>query len=244
MKHTLLVTLLITFFGNTLLSKNVSPYIDIDFDDCLIRDTGQQNIPVEVGGSPACGCGLEGDALYLDGNADYFSLAEDMSSFFGKDFTLSFYIQIDNDPFLSQSVDLLSYQKECKRDSSLTLKYIPSIRECRLDIVKSLSRNTQINFKLDEGRCWQHIVIVRDRFDYLVYLNGRLAGMESAQTDYVFSPAARFSVANSPCIGISDIRFTGAIDQLQLFNRALNELEIHGLDLFPDRILNNWRICS
>jgi gliding motility-associated-like protein len=215
-----------------------NPAIDINFNNCQIDDDGSSSVVLETGGSPLCECGLEGDALYLDGNQDYLSIAEDLSSLFGNDFTLSFYLKIENDPSLSMAVDILSLQKECKRDSSLTLKYIPSIRECRLDIVKSLARNTQINFTLDEGKCWQHIVIVRDYFTYYVYLNGRLAGSELAQTDYVFSPDARFSVANSPCLGLSDIRFEGYIEELQIYNRALNEVEINGLDLYPDQILN------
>lgn len=231
------IQLLLVFVLN---AQTGNPYIDIDFNDCQIQDIGQANVSLDVGGGPACGCGLEGDALYFDGIADYLTLDQDLSSLFGNDFTISFYIQIENDPNLALAVDLLSLQNECKRDSSFTLKYIPSIRECRFDIVKNLSRSTQINFELDEGRCWQHIVIVRDRFDYLVYLNGRLAGLEAAQTDYVFAPEARFSVCNSPCIGVSnDIRFEGGLEQLRIYDRALNELEIHGLDLYPDMILNN-----
>jgi len=233
----LIFALFLTALINNAQAQN--PYIDIDFNNCQIQDLGQTNVVLETGGAPLCGCGLDGDALYFDGNSDYLAVAQDLSGLFGNDFTISFYVKIENDPGLAVAVDLLSLQKECKRDSSMTLKYIPSIRECRLDIVKSLSRNTQINFKLEEGRCWQHIVIVRDHFDYLIYLNGKLAGSKAAETDYVFSPSARFSIANSPCVGQSDVRLEGGIESLKIYNRALNELELHGLDLFPDMILNN-----
>jgi len=156
----LIFALFLTALINNAQAQN--PYIDIDFNNCQIQDLGQTNVVLETGGAPLCGCGLDGDALYFDGNSDYLAVAQDLSGLFGNDFTISFYVKIENDPGLAVAVDLLSLQKECKRDSSMTLKYIPSIRECRLDIVKSLSRNTQINFKLEEGRCWQHIVIVRD----------------------------------------------------------------------------------
>jgi len=217
-------------------AQTINSYIDIDFNDCQIQDSGVQNIDLLTGGSPECGCGLDGEALYFNGITDYLSVDKDLSSIFNQDFTISFYLQINN---TIGTTDILSLQNECKRDSSFTLRYIPSINECRLDLVKNLSRSTQINFKLDESHCWQHIVIIRDGFDYLVYLNGRLAGSDSAITDYVFSPSARLAVANGPCIGISDERLSGAIESFKVYNSALNDIEIQTLDLNADMIINS-----
>lgn len=231
--------LIVLVLSTTAWAQTINPSIDIDFNNCVLEDIGAENVVLATGGSPICDCGVEGDALNFDGIDDYMEIESEVSSVFSRDFTLSFYVRIDNNPNLSGTVDLISLQKDCKRDSSFTLKYIPSIRECRLDIVKNLSRSTQINFKLDEGKCWQQIVVVRDRFDYLVYLNGRLAGQEAAATDYTFSPYATFAVSNSPCIGISDTRLQGAVEQLKVFNEALNELEIADLNLYPDVIMSN-----
>ena len=215
-----------------------NPIVRVDFNDCQIQDSGPQNISLVSGGNPLCICGLNGDALDMDGIDDHLSMNEDLSFLFNKDFTLSLYIRIDNNPNYSGTVDVLSLQKECKRDSSFTLKYIPSIRELRLDIVKNLSRSTQINVRIDEGKCWQHIM-VRRGFEYSIYLNGRLAGRESAVTDYFFSPEARLALSNSPCLGVSDVRMEGAVEQWLIFDKALNEIEIMGLDLFPDHIMTS-----
>ena len=228
------ISLFFIFIGGCLFGQ--APSILIDFNNCLVQDSGSQNVALSTGGAPQCICGLEGDALNFDGFDDYLNVDEDISPLFNSDFTLSFYLRVDN---TLGTVDILSLQKECKRDSSLTLKYIPSINECRFDIVKNLSRSSQINFKLDEGICWQHIVLVRDGFEYRVYLNGKLAGQEAAITDYFFSPSARLAVSNSPCQGISDVPLSGAVEKLMLYDRALNELEITGLKLFPDHIMTS-----
>jgi len=227
-------TLILLFI--TISVQAQTPFINVDFNNCQIQDAGVQNISLVSGGAPACDCGLDGDALYFDGNNDYLDFDADLSQIFGNDFTISFYLNITN---TVGTADILSFQKECKRDSSFTLKYIPSIRECRFDIVKSLSRSTQLNFKLDEGRCWQHIIIMRENFDYFVYLNGRLVVNDAASTDYVFSTDSKLSIANSPCLGITDTRLQGALENFRVYDEALNDLEIQGLNLFPDMILNN-----
>jgi gliding motility-associated-like protein len=205
----------------------------------VFQDSGKNGFAIETGGSPICGCGLDSDALFLDGVDDYVSILDDVSNIFNNNFTLSFYVKIENNPGASVAVDLFSLQKKCERDSSITLKYIPSIRECRLDIVKNLSRSTQMNFTLDEGKCWHHIVIVRDRYNYYIYVNERLVQSELAPTDYKFSPNATFSISNSPCLAVNDIRLKGAIENFQIFDKALTDLEIPGLNLFPDVILNS-----
>jgi gliding motility-associated-like protein len=210
--------------------------INIHFDNCQIEDSGPQNLPLRVEGNPLCVCGLESDALFLDGVNDELIVEQDLSNVFNNDFTISFYVKIDN---ATGSVDVLSFQKECKRDSSFTIKYIPSIKEIRLDIVKNLATSTQMQFTFDEENCWQHIVFVRDGFNYYTYLNGKLSFKESVPTDYVFSPDSRLMFGSSPCADINNERMAGVIESIDIWNKALNEIEIRTLDLFPDHIMNN-----
>lgn len=231
----LLCLFFILLIGVQLNSQLIRPMISLDFNECRIQDTGIQNSVLQVGGLPGCVCGLDGDAIRFDGADNFIHFEDELSNLFSKDFTISFYINIEN---TSGVVDILSFHKTCVRDSSFTLKYLPQIKQFRFDMVKNLSRSTQMLFQLDETSCWQHIVITRKGFDYTIYLNGRLVSQTRAETDYIYSPFGNFAIANSPCLGTSDSRLMGTIENFQVYDKSFIELEVQSLDMHADQILN------
>lgn len=229
-----LMCLLLLVFSR-LTAQNLKPMISLDFNECQIQDQGVQQALLQVGGLPECVCGPEEDAVRFDGMDNYIHFEDKLNALFSKDFTISFYVKIEN---TSGVVDILSYHKTCVRDSSFTLKYLPQIKQFRFDMVKNLSRSTQMLFQLDETSCWQHIVITRKGFDYTIFLNNRQVAQTRAETDYIYSPVGTFAISNSPCLGISDVRLRGDIENFQIFDKSFIELEVKSLDLHADQILN------
>lgn len=237
LKHLRIWSVLFTwlFFVPAIEGQITNPVISLDFNDCQIRDKGIQNAVIQVGGLPDCVCGLDGDAIGLNGVDNYIHFEDGLSHLFSKDFTISFYVRIEN---TFGVVDLLSFHKTCVRDSSFTLKYLPQIKQFRFDMVKNLSRSTQMLFQLDETSCWQHIVITRKGFDYTIYLNGKQVSQTRAETDYIYSPVGSFAISDSPCLGTSDVRLKGVLENFQVFDRAFIELDVNSLNLQADQIVN------
>ena len=84
--------------------------------------------------------------------------------------------------------------------------------------IAKASSSTALNFN-----CWNHLVFTVDGSFYRVYLNGTLTG--SMQSNYLPENFLKYS----NLIGKNSLSATCILDQLKLFNRALNLTEIQNV---------------
>ncbi len=206
-----------------------------NFEDCDATDVSMNNSDGIVFGDPACDCGVQGNSLYFDGDDDYMVLAGNVETYFtDRVFSLSMYFQTD-DSFGTH--DILSKRAAGDYDQAYAIRYTPSSRTLTVDIAASDSVRTTFFEKLDPGTCWIHLVVVKGPRNHNIYVNGQLIATTPVdETMDITSPAA-LQVGNGPCIGSTDRRFNGWLDEMRFYNRVLTEEEVQGLYLAPDKIV-------
>ena len=207
------------------------------FENCDAKDVSLNNSDGIVFGEPDCGCGVLGNALFLDGVDDYAAITGNVETYFrASRFTLSFYFRVDD---ASGTHDILSKRSACNFDHSFSVRYTPASHTLGVDIAESADVRTTFNQKIDPSLCWVNLVIVKDKLVHRIYINGVLIASQSVPDFLDISNSTPIHIANSPCINTTDRRFKGFIDEMRVYNRILDDEEIKDLYLAPDRIISN-----
>jgi gliding motility-associated-like protein len=206
------------------------------FENCDAKDVSLNNSDGIVFGEPVCSCGVSGNALYLDGVDDYAVITGNVETYFkASRFTLSFYFRVD-DP--TGTHDILSKRTNCDFNHSFSIRYTPASHTLAVDLAESADNRTTFIEKIDPSLCWIHVVVVKDKESHRIYVNSRLIASQSVSDFLDLSTSIPIHIANSPCIGTTDRRFKGFIDEMRIYNRILDDEEIKDLYLRPDRIFS------
>ena len=208
------------------------------FDDCaaLGRDDSGNNAEAIVQGDPACACGVLGNAINLDGVNDYLLFLGTISNAFNTiDFSISLYIKPTN-PIGSQSI--LSKKESCSIDRAFSLRYISGANSINAQLSQDAMRSASVTSQIALEPCWYHIVYVRRGNRSQLFIDGELMQEVAADSRVNIDNNAELNIANGECVGITDNRFAGLIDELRVYERALRVEEVRALNLKPDRIQN------
>ncbi|MCB0639118.1 MAG: gliding motility-associated C-terminal domain-containing protein [Lewinella sp.] len=209
---------------------------DGDFTDAT-GNTGNTGIPL---GTPEFVCGVDGQAVLLDGGNDQVRVpvgAGVNREFDTEDFTVSFY-------FKSVGFDGIQYLLS-KRDTACAdprkfyLRYVPNARTFNAFLAQDEEKDAEVIRSINNFSCWQHIVLVRDGLRVKLYLNGRFIGEDGTASRVDIETPGDLYIGGSTCLTGVERPFAGLIDEMRIYNRALDEDEITGLFLRPDQILTN-----
>jgi len=229
---------LIILLGFSSLLFSQTPVMDLSFDGCILDAKGSLDVQVIPLSVTSCDCGLEGEAMEFDGNISSLAFDDKINPVFNSDFTIDFYFTVLNKHDI---VDILSFKKDCNSDSSFTLQYLPSINEIRFLARGSEFQSIELSMELDQTQCWHHMSIVRQEFNYFLFLDGEMGTVTNAERKYTFAPENVFSMANNSCLyssGTNYHRFRGRIDQFKIYDYAFNNLELNKIEIKSDEILN------
>ncbi len=210
-----------------------------DFDDCQVTDNTGNFMDGQILGSMDCDCGVgdNSSAFYFNGSGDTIQLDGELKSFFNDDFSLSFYLWMDNVSIISS---IMSIQGECQtaRDSAFFIRYFPVTKEVVIEMSKNFGEIITLRSKLPVNNCWNHILFTKEGQDYTLYLNGLFVEKINFISTVVLGQDFPFLIGASPCVGANEEFFRGKIDELKFINRALkSEEEILGIQDYPDKIL-------
>jgi gliding motility-associated-like protein len=211
-----------------------------DFDNYPITDRSGSGNKALVGADSVLECGVSGNALRFDGvRSELFFLGPMLDEFKSGDFSISFYMKATQAVSGSAAFDILSKKTGCHPDSTgFAIRYTPSANQMSVELVESKTQRTTLIARLDFNRCWQHIVVIRSNNRLSLYVNGRLAGTTLANKRLIISNSVPLKISGGPCIGSTDRRFGGFIDEFRVYARVLNETEVQQLFTRPDRIAN------
>jgi len=205
------------------------------FDACDATDNSGGGTNGIIMGNANCGCGAKPNGFLFDGNTTI-QLLGSPDVLFGDDFTISFFIQPD--PQSNSVMDVLSKSEACGIDSTVELKYNPVTREISLTLSQQANNSFRSSFILPTDRCYHHIVFVRRDRDVYCYYDG-------IQQSKIGSPAfvkilnnGIFTIGGGPCQANGEVPFSGTLDELRFYNRALTTLEVQELTLPVDRIVS------
>jgi gliding motility-associated-like protein len=206
------------------------------FDTCIPTDQESTFNNAQFSGNPECVCGPGSDAFSFDGIDDFAVFEQDINTIFEDDFSISFYFRIGTS---TEPVDIISFRPTCTRDSSFSIRYIPAINELSVEFSENVGERAVTKSTLNTDNCWHWVVYTRSTTEYKLFLDGVKVDEADSDRQLMLNDTVRLSIANSPCVGISDVRFDGILDELKIFNRTIDESEIPLLDQRFDKIISN-----
>lgn len=206
-----------------------------DFTDA----TGDSANGAIASGVPEFGCGVEGDALVLNSGNDFLRVAGGNTNnvnreFDSEDFTLSLYFKsvgVNGTQFLVSKRDT-----NCNNLQFFTVRYAPLTRSVSV-LLQQNNQQARIDHRINNGDCWQHLVIVRDENSVKLFLNAEEVGEARTSSRVDIENNGEFLIGSTECRSTGEIPFDGLIDEVRVYNRPLRLSEVRGLYSFPDRIL-------
>lgn len=210
------------------------------FDSYPIVDKSGNGNKAIAGGDTTLSCGVESNALRFDGISTevIFIGPAIFDNFKTADFSVSFYIKPSTQSGSIATFDILSKRKRCTTDSSFAIRYTPAANQLSIELSENVRTRHVMVQKLDFARCWQHVVITRAFNRLSLYVNGRLVQTNFSTKRVAINNDAALTMSKSPCIGSTDRKFLGNVDELRIYERAINEGEVAALYTAPDRIAN------
>jgi gliding motility-associated-like protein len=210
------------------------------FDSYPIIDKSGNGNRAVMGGDTLLGCGAEGNALRFDGiTSESIVIGPAVfDNFRTADFSVSFYMKSGTQAGAISSYDIFAKRKKCGTDSSFAIRYTPTNNQISVELNENVRVRNIIVQKLDFARCWQHIVVTRAFNKLSLYVNGRLVQTNLSTKRVAINNDAPLTIAKSPCIGTTDRKFTGYLDEFRIYDRAINDAEVAALYRNPDRIAN------
>ena len=193
------------------------------FDDCAVTDETGMSVDGVISGDPACGCGVERNALYFDGQDDYVEFFSNAGTILSQDFTVSFYMLPEN---TNGIIDIFSKRAGCLPDSAVAIRYEVDTRTLKAELTEGINERANIEMVLPEGQCWFHITWIRADRTLALFLDGELMVVEEFDDQIDARNQGIFSIATSPRLGNGEERFRGALDEFNIFNRALSPDEV------------------
>jgi gliding motility-associated-like protein len=226
---------LVGFFEKTYGQSDPALLYHFSFDSCSLRDQQRKATPSSVG-PIACTCGVQSDAFEWNGGLHFASWdGPGLANFFVNDFTVSFYFKPDRS--VSGVMDILSKRSNCGIDSFFAIRYLSDNHVISAEIIGRVDNIGSLNAKLPENRCWHFISFTKSGQRLTLYINGVQRATKINNYTITVQNDGKLAVANSPCLGVSDIRYKGSLDELTLYTRALRADEIRSQYVETDLLL-------
>lgn len=219
---------------------NIGLVAHYSFEGNLNDVTGNTSNTGTAEGNPGYACGVVGQALLLDGANDQIKvLSQDgvNREFDREDFSISFYFKSTG--FNGTQYLLSKRDTACSDPRMFFLRYVPTARTLNAFFAQDEDKDVNLIEVINNFSCWQHVAIVRDDLRIKLYLNGAfVSDLGTASRIDLETPGALY-IGGSDCLGGTETSFSGLIDELRVYNRALDNEEIEDLFFRPDQILTN-----
>ncbi len=218
------------FAAWTIQSQSVEA--QFDFNNCSFQDATNSYGEPTTTASPNCTCGVTGDALSFTGTESLNFPDLDMA--LQGDFTMSFYFFPKGDTMI---MDIISITNDvCNYDSTMHITYSPEQNKVKVDFQERPSKRAHLEGTLDINKCWHHIVITHKDNQYDLYIDEKRVDVKSIPA-IAIKPDARFKISGNSCIGPTLSPYIGLLDELYIWDYALNSQELVEIHKSPDQII-------
>ncbi len=204
------------------------------FDNCSLAEMGGEIPNIVANNDTTCVCGVLDQSLLFDGVNDYYILPDTVKSMFLDDFTFGFNFWLDSN---IGNQPLFAIKDSCDKDSTITLRYIPSINQMELNVSERTGTQWNSRTELNDNLCWHRFVLTKEGNIYNYYIDNIFVEAFDNLKVSPLSALAKVYLGTSPCVGILDSLFEGKIDEIFLDRRAWSFAEIRNSDYFADQII-------
>jgi sialidase-1 len=171
--------------------------------------------------------GRFGQAFDFD-SGEFITFGNSTCNFGFEDFTLSFWIRLD----APGQMALFTKRPLCVLNQMIDLRVLAS-GDVNVEFSgpqASGYTSLQAPGMLGDGE-WHHVAWSRSLQTLEIHIDGCLAATEDSLVPIIFSNSAPFMAGKGPCTGSPDgtVPFDGALDEIQVYMRALDDAEIAAL---------------
>lgn len=230
------VMMLVTVFCIPVMAQ-ISPSCHYDFDNDDLteltgnHDAGQADPDIQY----ICGDGTTSRALYFDGGMDTVSLDPDVKDLFDEDFSLSMSFWIED---TSTSHVLFSIQDSCEVDSSLVITYSSALSEIQVRWTRDFSELLEFRSDFNRDRCWHDLIFIRDGADFSFYLDNEFQGTQDFGEEVILGQDFPVYLGFSDCVPSRYEYFSGRIDEVRIYDRAIDVPTINSIVSIADNLLS------
>lgn len=214
----------------------------ISFDHCETVDDSENRNHAYFSSKPNCRCGVSGQALSFDGETDFLEFDSDLNTVLNApNYSISFYFKPDlNFNYYS----LFSRSELCQKNPFLEAWML----EETFTVFQQNRRYHRIEKQIEQT-CWKHLVFVKNEFGIQVFVNGKLIAEHSRRKRIYFASEANLIFGASTCKQVNSLsNYKGLIDEIKIYNRALNPAEINSIfhNTYTNRMILNspTELCS
>lgn len=233
---TLALLLLCTLIARPVIDTPATFHYDDDlvayysFNQCDARDDTNNGSDGQLFGNVGCRCGIEGEGLQFDGADDYVTFKGVVNRYFNTtDFSISFYFKPKGLGVFRQS--LISKREICDEYNMLDIILDKRQGIVDTDVHETPTKDYPNLSPSYPGDGWTHYVLTRKGRMAYTYINGVKQHRSVRCSGVDITNMALLSLGNSPCVGEGTRRFSGLMDELRVYDRALTEDEILSLYL-------------
>jgi hypothetical protein len=175
--------------------------------------------------------GYVGQGLGFNGQANYVNLGAALGNFGAGEFTIQFWINTLN---TTETEELISKRSTCDSVNPLFDIRLKANGQITFGIsgtnglgVKSVL--SSLNKPFNNG-AWHHYAVTRSGTAINVYVDGSPDTAATATATANINNTANCRIGKGPCVGSDGTAyFTGTLDEIQFYNRALSASEILGI---------------
>lgn len=235
-------TLLLFVAASTLLvaQTTVGLVAHYTFDGNYTDLTGNSANGGVASGVPEFACGVNGQAVQFFGGNDFIRIPGGTSNninreFDTEDFTLSFYFK----PVGFNGTQYLISKRDtaCDFQNYFYIRYAPVTRTISA-YLRQGNQEIRLDHRIQNLDCWQNVVLERDNRRIRLYLNGEFISEQGSTSRIDIFNSGELTIGSANCLGANETAFVGLFDDLRIYNRALNDLDVEALFTRPDMILN------
>ena len=241
--HHSLFTGLLVLLSFALNAQNLAAYYP--FENNLADVTGNTSNTGAPTGNPYYTCGIEGNALSLDGQDDKVTIlgGQINEEFDTEDLSISFYFKSrggDGQQYLLSKRD-----PSCFGGNEFYILYLPQQRTINCVFRETDIKSAEVIHQLDNTACWQQVGIVRESGRLRLYINGELQAVDGTANRVDIENNGDLIIGDSNCkISGSELPFNGLIDDLRIYSSALNDQQMRDLYTSPDQIQSTSQVAN
>ena len=192
-----------------------------------------------MGGTASYECGVQGDAILLDGVDDrvVFQGTDINGEFDDENFTLSFYFKQVATGGTQYLVSNRPNDPNCPEENVFYIRYISATRTVNCVLIEEGAKGVSLVGQAPSTACWVHVVVVRRAERVQMFVNGVPTPPQLTSSRIDLTNDGNLILGSSNCLRTNELPFDGLIDEVRLYNLALDDKEVLDLFFAPDQIV-------